>query len=102
MEIDYYFQTDDCEDHEEYSASIPFRIVDFGIGPYEYWGARGVHKNLGAEVIEEQIVIHNPKDEKLSGPELISMREYLMENYGDRIIEKCEEEYRNLEHYNEE
>lgn len=49
----YYVEEKDCE--------VEGQWVDNGIGPYEYWGARGVDKRIEFEI--ESITIEKAEDE---------------------------------------
>jgi transcription elongation factor Elf1 len=54
----------------ECGQEVEVEIEDFGIGPYEFWGARGTHKDERAvcsicgEIIENDVAYFEPPEKE--------------------------------------
>lgn len=85
------------EDHTyTVKATITFKFEDHGIGPYEYWGARGNDVDIRAEVDEIDITeVVDEEGNELSGAEIDNIKKLLLpaiEEKGDRIAADLEPE----------
>lgn len=83
MEYTLYF-IDRNGDEQELDLDISYSISNDGIGPYEYWGQKGVDK--GHDCVEIEEIFYNKKN--LTKEELENIEQSIKENI-DRISEAC-------------